>query len=130
MNPKKLFLIDGFGAILSALLIGIVLVKYERIIGIPASTLYLLSALPLLFAAYDFSCYFKSHWKTGLLLQGIAFLNLLYCALSLGLAFYHYQSIRILGWTYILCETLIILLLAIIEFKMGKRIIKMGTEEH
>ena len=34
-NPKKLFFIDGCGAILSAFLLGIVLVRFEKYIGMP-----------------------------------------------------------------------------------------------
>ena len=33
LNPKKLFLIDAYGAILSAFLFGVVLVKFEEIFG-------------------------------------------------------------------------------------------------
>lgn len=39
INPKKLFQIDAFGATLSAVLLGIVLVKLERFFGIPKQTL-------------------------------------------------------------------------------------------
>jgi len=59
VNPKKLFLFDGFGAILSALLLGVVLVELESIFGIPRKTLYFLAFLPCLFATYDFFCYFR-----------------------------------------------------------------------
>lgn len=44
-NPKKLFQIDGLGAILSAILLGIILVRFERFFGIPVSTLYFLASL-------------------------------------------------------------------------------------
>jgi hypothetical protein len=48
-NPKKLFLIDGLGALLSAILLGVVLVQLEYLFGIPKSTLYFLASLPCLF---------------------------------------------------------------------------------
>jgi len=124
LNPKKLFLIDGLGAILSAFLLGVVLVKFETIFGIPSSTLYLLATIPIFFATYDFYCYKKRHQKTGLSLKGIALLNLLYCCVSLGLVFYHFDTITNLGWVYILIEITIVLLLAVIEFRVGRKIIK------
>jgi hypothetical protein len=122
LNPKKLFLIDGFGAILSAFLLGVVLVKFEEIFGIPTSVLYFLATIPIFFVIYDVFCYQK-HLKIGLLLKGIAVLNILYCCISIGLIFYHFSSIKILGWTYIIVEIILVSFLAVIEFRVGKRII-------
>ncbi len=124
LNPKKLFLIDGFGAILSAFLLGVVLPKFEAILGIPSSVLYFLATIPIFFAIYDFYCYQKVHQKTGLFLKGIALLNLIYCCISLALAFYHFEAITNLGWIYILIEIIILFLLAIFEFKVGQKIKK------
>ena len=122
MNPKKLFLIDGFGAIVSAFLLGVVLVKFEEIFGIPTSVLYFLATIPIFFVIYDVFCYQK-HLKIGLLLKGIAVLNILYCCISIGLISYHFSSITILGWTYIIVEIILVSFLAMIEFRVGKRII-------
>lgn len=119
-HPKKIFQIDGFGAILSAVLLGVVLVRLERFFGIPVSTLYLLAALPCLFALYDFYCYFQVDEKIGRFLVGIAVANLAYCALSIGLAMYHRSVITYLGWIYILGEIGIVSILAIIELKVAK----------
>ena len=54
--PKVLFLVDGLGALLSAFLLGFVLVRLERVFGIPPDALYLLATVPCLFALYDFYC--------------------------------------------------------------------------
>ncbi len=122
-SPKKLFLIDGLGAILSTFLLGVVLVKLENIFGIPSSTLYILAALPMFFAIFDFYCYQKENIKFGHYLNGIAIVNLLYCSLSLGFAFYHFGTITNFGWAYILIEVLIVIFLAILELKVAKRFI-------
>ena len=122
LNPKKLFLIDGFGAILSAFLLGVVLVKFEELFGIPTSVLYFLATIPIFFVIYDVFCYQK-HLKIGLLLKGIAVLNILYCCISIGLISYHFSSITILGWTYVIVEIILVSFLAMIEFRVGKRII-------
>ena len=123
LNPKKLFLIDGFGAILSAFLLGVVLVKFEEIFGIPTSVLYFLATIPIFFVIYDVFCYQK-HLKIGLLLKGIAVLNILYCCISIGLISCHFSSITILGWTYIIVEIILVSFLAMIEFRVGRKIIK------
>ena len=119
-NPKKLFFIDGCGAILSAFLIGIVLVRFEKYIGIPPATLYLLAAFPIMFTIYDLFSYLQSHRKQLLLLKGIALFNFLYCGLSAGVALYHYDTVTICGWIYFFIEILIIMILANWELKIGK----------
>lgn len=120
---KKLFLLDGIGALVSAFLLGVVLVKFQNYFGIPKTTLYVLAALPCFFAIYDFICFFKIDKNLGRLLKGIAIVNLLYCVLSLGLAFYHFQEITLLGWTYVIVEIFIVVILAIIEFKIAREYI-------
>ncbi|MDX8553835.1 hypothetical protein MK851_09410 [Tenacibaculum sp. 1B UA] len=124
LNPKKLFLIDGLGAVLSAFLLGVILVNLESIIGIAPSTLYLLAVLPIFFAVYDFYSYQKIHNELKPFLKGIAILNLLYCCLSIGAAFYHYKTITSIGWIYILVEVSIIIILSIIELTIAKRFTK------
>lgn len=119
-NPKQLFLLDGLGAILSAFLLGVVLVRLERLFGIPASTLYFLAAFPVIFAMYDLFCYHQEKNRLGPFLQGISVINLLYCCVSIGFAFYHSGTITGLGWSYILIEIFIVVNLAILEFKVAK----------
>ena len=116
---RKLFLLDGAGAILSAVLLGIVLVQLEAYFGIPIATLYFLAALPCFFAIYDFYCYFKVEKNLAKCLRGIAIVNLLYCCLSILLAFYHYQEILYLGWIYIIVEIIIVVVLSIIELRVA-----------
>ena len=129
LNPGKLFLIDGFGAIISAFLLGVVLVKFEEKIGVPVSVLYLLATIPLFFAAYDFYCCRKKQQKSGVLLKGIALLNLAYCCLSLGLLFYHFDTTTNLGCIYFIIEIAIVMFLVIIEFRVGNKIIKTSTQQ-
>ncbi len=126
-NPKKLFLIDGLGAILSALLLGVVLVKFERIFGIPPPTLYILAALPLLYAIYDFSCYGKENLRIGIFLKGIAIMNLLYCCFSAAAALYHLHTITVFGWSYILLEISLVTILAIFELRSARRLMHRTT---
>ncbi|APG64146.1 hypothetical protein LPB136_01650 [Tenacibaculum todarodis] len=117
---KKFFLIDGFGAILSALLLGLVLTKLETYFGIPKPTLYLLATLPCLFAIYDFYCYFKISRDLGKFLKAIAIINLLYCCLSIAFTIYHHNLITTLGWLYIIVESIIVTTIAFIELRAVK----------
>lgn len=124
LNPKKLLLIDGLGAVISAFLLSVVLVNIKDIIGIPASSLYLLAILPIIFAIYDFYYYQKTHSKLKFFLKRIAIANLLYCCFSIGVAFYHSKTITNLGWTYILVEVLIIIILSVFELIVAKQLSK------
>jgi hypothetical protein len=55
--------------------------------------------------------------NTAVFLKTIAFVNLLYCFLSIGFAIYHHQSITLAGWSYLIVELLIVITLVFIEFK-------------
>ncbi len=122
-------MIDGFGAILSVYFLGFVLVKLEKLFGIPSSVLYFLASIPIFFVIYDFYCYWK-HIKIGLLLKGIAVLNLVYCCISIGLISYYFNTIKILGWTFIIVEIILIIFLAMIEFRVGEKIIKRNSSKN
>ncbi len=118
-NPKKLFLIDGFGAILSSFLLGVVLVRFETFFGIPIPSLYFLALVPLLFVAYDFYSY-RSNTNTSNSLKRIAIANFLYCCISIGFALFHLETITTIGWAYILLEIAIVLVLATVELMVSR----------
>ena len=126
-NPKKLFQLDGAGALLSAVLLGVVLVKWQAFFGIPKQTLYFLASLPCLFAAYDFFCYFQPIKRMGKLLRGVAIANLVYSCLSMALALYHTADITVWGWMYILSEMVIVGGLAFVELKMARTLMEEGV---
>jgi hypothetical protein len=96
-DANKLFLIDGVGALVSAFLLAVVLVQLESYFGIPSSALYFLAVFPVFFAIYDFYCFYNVRNKLDRLLKGIAVANLLYCCLSLGVLFYHLETLTWLG---------------------------------
>lgn len=119
-EPKWLFLVDGLGAMLSSIFLGVVLVKFETFIGIPSSTLYFLAVIPIFFMIYDYTSFRNNRSKTEWLLKGIAIFNLLYCCLLIGFGFYHSDTITIFGITYIILEVLVVVSLAIWEFRSAQ----------
>jgi len=122
-NPKKLFLVDAFGAGITAILLGIVLPHFEPLFGIPKSVLHFLALVPISFIIYDLFGYSSKNKTIGLWLKGIAFLNISYCIISLVCALLNQNEITFWGWYYIISEVLIILLLVIIELKVAKQVI-------
>lgn len=121
-DPRQLFLINGLGALLSAFLLGFVLVKLERFFGIPQTTLYFLALLPCLFATYDLFCFKVITKNAGAFLKVIAFANLAYCFISIGMAIYHYQKLTVIGWSYISLEVMVLIFLISIEFKTAHKL--------
>ena len=116
-NPRRLFLLDASGAILSAFLLGVILVKLESVFGIPAQTLQFLAVLPCTFVLFDLYSYFLVKENIGPYLKAIAYINVIYCCMSFGLLMYHQNKITVLGWTYVLMEISIVSILAFVEFK-------------
>jgi hypothetical protein len=116
-SSKKLLLFDGFGAMLSALLLGMVLVRWQHLIGMPVQVLHILAAVAGLFACYSFASYFLSNdnWKPYL--RGIAWANIIYCVCTLGLAFCFRSVLTQAGWLYFIGEVIVVSSLAIIELR-------------
>ncbi|MFD1552567.1 hypothetical protein DNU06_15645 [Putridiphycobacter roseus] len=119
-KPKQLFLVDGFGALISAFCLGGLLPMFEVQLGIPHYMLISLAIFPCLFAAFDFFCYFSRTSQATNCLNIIATVNIIYAALSLGLTIYHFGTMHLLGITYFAIEVIIVLVIGILEFKTIK----------
>lgn len=120
---KKLFIVDGIGALISSLFLGIVLVNFQEYIGIPVSSLYVLAAIPILFILYDIYCYMQlNDTKAAFHLRLIAIANLWYILVSIGFAVYHFPLLRPLGFIYLLGEIIVIFCIAFIQLEVAKKI--------
>lgn len=122
LNPRRLFLIDGVGAVLSAIFLGVVLVRFEKIFGMPKEMLYFLAFLPCIFVIYDIYCYLRIQEYQKPFLKIIAFANLIYCCISIAMVFLHYRELTNLGLVYFILEVLIIVILIIIELKTDAKL--------
>jgi len=117
-HPSLVFLIDGAGALLSAILLGVILPAFQNLFGMPRQALYFLAVFPCLFLVYDLSCYFRIRKNWGPFIRAIAAANLIYCGISIGLIVYHYAKLTGLGLTYFLLEIVVIIILVWIEFSV------------
>lgn len=115
-HPEKAFIIDGIGALFSAFMLGFVLVRYQALFRIPLRVLYLLAFFSMLFAAYDFACVLFVNRSHVRYLKILSLINVAYCILSLSLALFHLDDITTFGWVYFIIETLIVLLIARVEW--------------
>ena len=116
-SPKRLFLIDSIGALLTAFLLGTVLTRFEVVFGMPKTILYYLSLIALLISIYSICCHFllNGNWKPYL--KGIIIANLTYCLMSIGLIVCFYQKLTFIGLFYFISEILIIIILVAVELK-------------
>ncbi len=103
-QPKRIFLIDSLGALLSVFLLIAVLARFEELIGIPQRTLYFLAGIASFFAVYSISCSFFVIEKWKVYLKIIMLANAGYCLLTIGLMIYFFQSLTILGLAYFIAE--------------------------
>lgn len=117
LNPRRLFLVDSAGALLTAFLTGIILIRLQAFFGMPQRALIILSITALFFAVYSLSCYFLAgrHWR--ICLQIIAVANLLYCCATAGLVIFFYSSLSIFGVLYFVGEILLVGVLVSIEWR-------------
>lgn len=118
---RKLFLVDAIGALVSAVMLGIVLVHWQPLIGISTQTLYFLAALPCFFMMHSYYRYLTAldTWRRPL--QIVAIANLLFCALTSVLMIYHKDQITELGMLYFIVEIIIVMTLSILQLKTSWR---------
>ena len=121
LNPKRLFLIDGFGAFVTAFFMFAILRTFNEYFGMPKMTLDFLSIISLAFSVYSFCCFFlvSNNWHP--FLRTISIANILYCCLTLGLVIYYYPLLTILGVTYFLIEIIIVVVLVFLEISALKK---------
>ena len=120
LEPKTIFLIDGIGALLSAIMLALVMVRYQNIFGIPQNMLYFLAIWPCVFAVYDCYCFINKTRDNSTRLRVIALLNLIYIILSFLMATKHQAEIHGWGWAYIVAEIIVLFVLVNIELVVAK----------
>lgn len=121
VQPRKLFLIDGAGALLTAAM-NILLIRFEEYIGMPVGMLYYLLAAAFTFAFFSFTCYCTNPANPSLPLKIIAIANALYCLTTLLLVLVFYERLRIIGLAYFSVEIVVITLLVGVEWTIAKAI--------
>ncbi|MFN0247052.1 MAG: hypothetical protein ACKV2T_09090 [Kofleriaceae bacterium] len=117
LRPRTLFAIDAVGAAVSALVLGLVLPRFESLVGMPPATLYLLAVVPVVFLLYDVGCLLTGRAERPAYLLPIALANLGYCVLSVGYLVRHREHLTPLGWTYFVIEIVVVVALATLEIR-------------
>jgi hypothetical protein len=115
-NPKKIFLLDGIGALISSISLIILMAPYHVFFGMPLHIVHKLALIPVVFAVYSFCCYYllNLHWKPFLLIIGLA--NFSYCILTSYYMCEFWTQLTLFGILYFILESLIVLSLVALEF--------------
>lgn len=120
-NPKKIFLIDAFGAILTVISVGFILPHYENLFGMPSIILHYLAGIAGIYFIYSLLCYVFIIRNISSYLKIIITLNLLYCILTAVLIILKFKELTYLGFTYFFLEIVVIFVIIFIEIKTLKR---------
>ena len=102
LTPGRLFLLDGLGACVTAMLLAGILIPFQEFFGLPLSALEVLLLFAVVFAFYSLSC---------------ATANGLYCCLTAFFVIFYFERLTVLGLCYFLVEMMIILSLVFLEMK-------------
>ena len=119
-EPRKLLLLDGLGALISAIMLGGVLVSFQQHIGMPYYILYSLALAAVCFAIFSLSSSLRKSSDPKRSLRIIAIVNILYCVISIGLVIHFYSLLTIFGIGYFLLEKVVVLSLVFLELKVSR----------
>ena len=108
LHRRNIFLLDGIGAVVSVLLLGVVLPAIQPWIGMPLKALFLLAIVPVFYGAYSFACYRFADPRNPRWLQAIMVANLLYCVLTASLTVIHFHEMTQLGVAWFIIDGLVI----------------------
>lgn len=127
VSPKQMFLIDGIGAVLTALCLGVVLPLFHEHIGLPKEVLIAMGGAGVFYGIYSFSCFFfiRSRYVASLKLLILA--NLLYCVASAAVVTFYVEQMTLLGLGYFALEVLVILGVVFLEMNVLKNHLSQGA---
>jgi len=124
MTPKNIFLLDGVGAILSGVMLGVVLPYFSEYVGLGRNVLYFLAAFPCVFLLYDIYCMLNVHLQHRKWIVGIAMANLVYAVISVVCLILYRNELTALGMFYFVTELIILIVLIFFELKYAKSLSK------
>lgn len=117
ISPKRLFLIDGLGALLTASLLLFLLARFEPLFGMPRQILHILSSVAAVFAVYSLACHLLVRRNPKAFLRLIAVANAAYCAATAVLVYRHSSRLTALGLAYFIGEIIVIGILVHLEWR-------------
>jgi len=122
MSIRKLFLLDGSGALLTALMLMLVLPKLDLLTGIDPDMITVMVLIAFLLAAMSLTFFFTYNQQSYKVLQVIGISNLLYSGIIVVVLLVHGSSMKPLGMTYFILEGLVVALLGLVDIRKHKKV--------
>lgn len=119
-TPHALFLVDGVGALVTAVLVGVVLPTLGEHIGTPRPVLRVLALTAAVFAAYSLACAATRPTRWPGYLRGIALANAGYCLVTAALLVRFSATLHALDWLYFVGEIVVVSALATLELRVAR----------
>lgn len=116
LNQKNIFLIDGAGALTTALLLGLVLLPFESFFGMPSHIVQALAIAAGGLSVYSFCCHFMTRKFSPVLLRIVMIANLSYCLFAAVLTVLNFKLLSIAGIAYFVGEIIVVLWLVKREY--------------
>jgi len=117
LDPTRALLIDGLGACVSALCLGLVLPALQRWIGMPLGVLYLLAGIAAALAVNGVVAWRVAGAHARRWLTAVALANLLYCGLTASLVVWQWAQLTVWGVAYFAGEVAVIAALVGCEWR-------------
>ena len=117
LELKKVFQLDLVGAVLSAIILGLILPFWQPCFGIPLAVLRLLAFCAIFLSVFDLACIFllKKESRIQYAVSTIIGLNVMYLLLSIIVIIMHWDLITLWGHGYLFLE--IVVLIGLIYFE-------------
>ena len=119
-SPRTLFLMDGAGALVTALTVGVVLPAFGEYIGTPRPVLRALAITAAVFAAYSFTCAATRPARWPGYLRGIALANAGYCLVTAAVLIRFAAALHVLDWLYFVGEIIVVGALVTLELRVAR----------
>jgi hypothetical protein len=119
-SPHTLFLVDGAGALVTALLVGVVLPRLGEHIGTPRPVLQALALAAVVLAAYSLTCAATRPRRWPGYLRGIALANAGYCMVTAAVLIRFAAALHVLDWLYFVGEIVVVGALVTLELRVAR----------
>lgn len=119
-RPRTLFLVDGAGALVTALCVGVVLPTLGESIGMPRPVLRALALTGVVFAAYSLTCAATRPARWPAYLVGIALANAGYGLVTAAILIRVRAALHVLDWLYFVGEIVVVSALVALELRVAR----------
>ncbi|MCZ8343271.1 MAG: hypothetical protein O9301_09595 [Leptospira sp.] len=118
-DRKKIFLVDGLGALVSFLMLTFLVAPLELFFGMPQEIVFQLGFFAFFLAIFSLSIFAFGFWERPIFLFLVAIFNTIYCLISLYLMTVYWNQLTIYGSLYFFGEKFIVLSLVAFEFRLS-----------